>query len=258
MESEEDCPGPYVGSWINLYADFQPGLGAEKVELLPDGTCTVDGEDAGNWSVSEDGSTVVIGNWIWGFTPIKDEGAIKLLDNYTKKENELTITSAVLVREEDRDRIWNSMFEKIEVNENTIAEYVGEQAEIAVEHDEDGKTARIFYQFLSPAYERGLVFVSASDDFSFSAEIEPKNLWLKTMTFDYPYAVFSEDREMTFCNFTNAEGSILYISKEYVADNRIDEKGCRILTIKDGSRIADWLTEGTWLSCPADYADSRY
>ena len=258
MESEEDVLAPYVGSWINLYADFQPGLGAEKVELLPDGTCTVDGEDAGNWSVSDDRATVVIGNWIWGFSPVEDDGIIKLMDNYTKKENELAITSAVLVREEESDAIRNRMFETVEVNAENIAEYVGELAEIAVEQDEYGKTARTFYQFLSPAYESGLVFVSASDDFSFSAYIEPNNQWRKLMTFDYPYALTGEYRQMNFRYFTEAEGSILYINKDYVANNRIDENGCRILTIKDGSRIADWLTEGTWLSCPADYADSRY
>ncbi len=255
---EVDLRAPYVGAWINLYADFQPGLPAERIELLADGSCTVDGKESGIWIVSEDGETVVIGNWIWGFTPVEDGGYVKLMDNYTSRENELPITSAVLVREEDAEKIRDSMFVKAEVNADNIAEYVGELKELAVEQDEYGKTARAFYQFLSPVYENGLVFVSADDDFSFSAYIEPNNQWRKLMTFEYPYALSDEYRQLNFKNFTEAEGTLLYVRSEYVTENRIDDTGCRILIMRDGSRITDWLTESTWAVCPADYADSRY
>ena len=257
-EEKEDLRAPYIGSWINLYAGFQPGLPAENVELLTDGTCTVDGKETGSWSVSEDGETVMIGNWIWGFTPVEEDGFLKLMDNYTNKEGELPITSAVLVRAEDFEKIRGSMFTEIKVNAENIAEYVGELRELAAEQNEYGKNVRAFYQFLSPAYENGLVFVAADDDFSFSAYIEPNNEWRRLMTFDYPYALLTEYRQMNFKYFTEAEGTLLYVKSEYVADNRIDENGCRTLTMRDGSRITDWLTEATWSVCPADYADSRY
>ena len=257
-KAEEDLRAPFVGNWVNLYAGFQPGLPAENIALLADGSCTVDGSEAGTWSVIEDGGTVVIGNWIWGFTPVEEDGILKLMDNYTKKESELPITSAVLVREEDCEKIRDSMFVQVEVNAENIAEYVGELKELAVELDDYGKTAQAFYQFLSPAYENGLVFLSAGDDFSFSAYIEPNNQWRRLMTFDYPYALLTEYRQLNFKYYTDAEGTLLYIKSEYVADNRIDGNGCRTLMMRDGSRITDWLTESTWSVCPADYADSRY
>ena len=244
---------------IETYTDYQyRAQGPSVLAFQPDDTCALD-EESFSWRLDEDSVF------------LDEEIELKVIREYRVPLLYNEKTAKVFVHEDDYEGLYQELFVTVEVDPDNIRDYVGEP-ELIGYMLRDGAEDRDGTYWIMPnlVYDQGLTYF-ACEDFGISVHLFG-NLFFwdidEDVTMNSPYNLmelynqgYEVYQEYEFRDQVQAEGRIIYLRSEYVAENKLDENGYRILVLKGGITWKpeyDFFYSDTWAEKSADYADHLY
>lgn len=258
-----------------ILAETNCNNGPYGIEFTEDGK-VVDtyGSEWGNWSLSEDGTTITITpkeGILYEVKPayasfFEEDGFTKLLMvnmALVKPEEEDAIFA--YVRQEDYRAAFEKKYVSVSLDMETVHDYIGEPVFIGTLVDEEGDPADA-YVFPSVAYEKGLVYLGSRSTMIIECMWDgaPASFYNSYPMFNFIYTEGVSDLKIS--DFYGYEHH--YVKAEYVAENYINEEGHRVIVLTNGVTI-EYIRAGSgfemaetavtfWDRVDADYNDYIY
>lgn len=207
------------GEWADL---TRPGETA--ITLRSDGSAVIEDYDY-TWTLNRNLQTVRFE----GVSQIVM--ALGLYDDRPVLQNPDLMTC---VKRDDWGDYWQERFVTVSVSPENAAEYIGEATDVGALPDAAGnETKDRLFAFRSSAYDRGLVFFAAADDFllEYNAGRQLRGLIYKP----YEAVPYGGGNVLGAMKLVRVEGTLCYIRAEYVASVDYDaETATRSITLTNG------------------------
>lgn len=153
------------------------------------------------------------------------------------------------LRSSELDDYIAERFVTVKLSSGNVDQYISRPRNVGIIPDEkDNPTNESAWVLSSEAYDEGLVYYGRSEDF----HIVIQNNAGENRTAILPYDTLPLVNGASFGKITQAEGTLVFIRKEFVTDNRMTDARTRTLTLTDGTTHT---TSMTWYSDLADYSD---
>lgn len=224
-------------------------------ELREDGTFVLTNE-IGTWALSEDMTTVSISIDYGELEPetfifqVMEEGG------YTRLVGGLFENAPFgYVHAEEYEAAYNVKYATVELTDENFRDYIGESVYLG-EFSVSTGNMRCYF-FPSEAYDDGLVYMGCAC--SVNVKVTHKGAVHNSYT-TFPVITGWLDNITAYTLDDGASGQMFYVKAEYVADNYINDDGCRTLVLTNGiTMVFDGYGSDNydtfWSIVDADYED---
>lgn len=208
------------------------------------------GESEGSqwtWDVSEDLSEIRLSGNRGKVTldVIRDGAFTKLRDPKGRY---------VLVRAEDAESYVKARFVKIDITADNIGDIMDLPVCTGPILDEKDKpTGNSAWIQPSRKIDQGLVYYGRSEDFYYTLVVNGQTA--SEWRLDYPFDSLSAPEYTNFQRGSSAGGTLIFIRRAYVTENRMSDGRTRVLMLSDGMK---YTTSQNWYVDVVDYQGHEY